>query len=251
VDEYLSDKEQAERLRQWWRENGWFLLGGVALGLLGLYGYNQYFAYQDRQSEGARQLYASVQEAADDSDATAAATVFAQLRSEYPDHVYTHQAALLVASAEVVTAPDGAAEKLRFTMEQSNDPDLAMVARLRLARVLAYREQYSQALALLNVPMPGQFAGRIAEIRGDIHAMLGETDAARTAYLEAMVTPGAELFDRGFVQMKLADLAGAVPEPTPGGAAAPTAEPTQSPATDPAEVPAEAAPAAAPPGEGA
>ena len=54
--------------------------------------------------------------------------------------------------------------------------------------------------------MPGQFAGRIAEIKGDIHVALGETDAARTAYLEAMVTPGAELLDRGFVQMKLADL---------------------------------------------
>ena len=49
MDEYLSDKEQVERLRQWWRENGWFLIGGVALGLLALYGYNQYFAYQDRQ----------------------------------------------------------------------------------------------------------------------------------------------------------------------------------------------------------
>lgn len=252
MDEYLSDKEQAERLRQWWRENGWFLLGGVALGLLGLYGYNQYFAYQDRQSEAARALYTSVKEATDDSDTAVVATALAQLRSEYPDHVYTHQAALLVASAEVVTAPDGAAEKLRFTMEQSSDPELAMVARLRLARVLAYREQYQEALALLNVPMPGQFAGRIAEIRGDIHAALGETDAARTAYLEAMVTPGAELFDRSFVQMKLADLPGAVPEPSPAGEAAPATEPVQSTSADPAEAPADAAPAAAaPPGEGA
>jgi predicted negative regulator of RcsB-dependent stress response len=176
--------------------------------------------------------------------------VFAQLRSDYPDHAYTHQAALLVASAEVVTAPDEAAEKLRFTMEQSSDPELAMVARLRLARVLAYREQYSEALALLNVPMPGQFAGRIAEIRGDIHAALGETDAARTAYLEAMVTPGAELLDRGFVQMKLTDLPSAAPEPAPAGEPSPAAEP-ESTSADPAEAPASAAPAAAaPPGEG-
>lgn len=250
MDEYLSDKEQVERLRQWWRENGWFLLGGVALGLLGLYGYNQYFAYQDRRSEGARDLYASVKEATDDSDTAVAATVFTQLRSEYPDHAYTHQAALLVASAEVVTAPDAAAEKLRFTMEQSGDAELAMVARLRLARVLAYREQYSEALALLNVPMPGQFAGRIAEIRGDIHVALGETDAARTAYLEAMVTPGAELLDRGFVQMKLADLPDAAPDLTPAGDTSPAAEP-EATSTDPAEAPADAAPAAAaPPGEG-
>jgi predicted negative regulator of RcsB-dependent stress response len=245
VDDYLSDKEQVERLRQWWRENGWFLIGGAALGLLGLYGYNQYFAYQDRQSEAAAAAYAAIQQESEGGDTAAAATRFAEMRSEFPDHAYTHQAALLLASAEVVTAPDAAADKLRFTMEQSGDRELAMVARLRLARVLAYREQYQEALALLEVPEPGQFAGRIAEIRGDIHAARGETDAARTAYLEAMVASGAELLDRSFLQMKLADLPAAAPPP--GAEAAPAALPDV--AVDPAEAPAEAS--AEPAGEGA
>jgi predicted negative regulator of RcsB-dependent stress response len=239
VDDYLSDKEQVERLRQWWRENGWFLIGGVALGLLGIYGYNQFFAYQDRQSEQAAALYASVKGESDDGDAEAAAARFAEMRSQFPDHAYTHQAALLLAGAEVVTAPDAAAEKLRFTMEQSDDPELAMVARLRLARVLAYREQHQEALALLKVPEAGQFAGRIAELRGDIHVALGETDAARTAYLEAMVAPGAELIDRGFLQMKLSDLPGTSPAPVADAAHAPAAPDA---ALEPAEAPAEAAP---------
>jgi predicted negative regulator of RcsB-dependent stress response len=215
VDEYLSDKEQVERLRQWWRENGWFLIGGAALGLLGLYGYNQYFAYKDRQSEDAAALYAVIQQEAEDGGADDAATQFAEMRREFPDHAYTHQAALLLAKEEIVSAPDAAAEKLRFTMEQSDDPELAMVARLRLARVLAYRDRHQEALALLDVPEPGQFAGRIAEIRGDIHAALGETDEARTDYLQAMVAPGAELLDRSFLQMKLSDLPGATPVPVP------------------------------------
>jgi predicted negative regulator of RcsB-dependent stress response len=243
VEDYLSDKEQMERLRQWWRENGWFLLGGVAIGLLALYGYRQYFAYQDRQAEAAGALYMSLKDATEDNDTAVAETVFAQLRSEYPDNVYTHQAALQLASAEIVAAPDSAVEKLRFTMEQSSDPELAMVARLRLARVLAYREQYAEALALLDVPNPGQFAGRIAEIKGDIHVARGEADAARSAYLEALVTPGAELLDRGFLQMKISDL------PSAASGAAATAVP--APAEN-AAAPAENAPAAsAPPGEGA
>jgi predicted negative regulator of RcsB-dependent stress response len=246
VDEYLSDKEQVERLRQWWRENGWFLIGGVALGLLGLYGYNQYFTYRDGRSEAAAAMYAAVQAATDDSNTAAAETVLGEMRAEYPDHAYTFQAAMLVASAEIVTAPDSATEKLRFAMEQSDDPDLALIARLRLARVLAYREQYTEALALLNVPEPGQFAGRIAEIRGDIHVARGETVAARSAYLEAMVTPGAELLDRSFLQMKLADLSGSssVPEPAPGGSSN-----ASDPAAEPA--PANASPADSAPGGGA
>jgi predicted negative regulator of RcsB-dependent stress response len=224
VDEYLSDKEQVERLRQWWRENGWFLIGGVALGLLGLYGYNQYFAYKDRQSEEAGALYAAIKQEAEGGDTAEAATRFGDMRREFPDHAYTHQAALLLAKEELVAAPDAAAEKLRFTMEQSNDPELAMVARLRLARVLSYRDRHQDALALLDVPDPGQFAGRIAEIRGDIHAALGNTDEARTNYLQAMVAPGAELLDRSFLQMKLSDLPGATPAPVPAAEVAPAPE---------------------------
>jgi predicted negative regulator of RcsB-dependent stress response len=220
VDEYLSDKEQLERLRQWWRENGWFLIGGVAIGLLAIYGYRQYFVYRDSQSEAAAALYAAVKQATDDSDTAAAETLYQELRADHPDHAYTYQAALLLARGELVSAPDNAAEKLRFAMEGSNDPDLAMVARLRLARVLAYREQYDEALAVLAVESPGEFGGRINEIRGDIHAARGDTNAARTAYLEALVASGAELLDRSFLQMRLADL----PAAAPAGAAAPPGE---------------------------
>jgi predicted negative regulator of RcsB-dependent stress response len=237
VDEYLSDKEQAERLRAWWGENGWFLIGGVAIGLLAIYGYRQYFAYQDRQGEAAGVLYAAVKEAVEGDDTDAAETRFGELKADYPDHVYTHQAALLLARAEVVAAPDAAAEKLRETMEQSDDPELAMIARLRLARLLAYREQYDEALKLLDVETPGQFAGRISEIEGDIHVARGETDAARTAYLAALVASGAELLDRSFLQMKLEDLPGASPAAAPPG--------------DVVEAPPDGAPVAATPDEGA
>ena len=76
-------------------------------------------------------------------------------------------------------------------MERSDDPDLAMVARLRLARARVSRPA-ARGAGAAERPEPGQFAGRIAEIKGDIHVALGETDAARTSYLEAMVAPGAE-----------------------------------------------------------
>ena len=45
MDENLTDNERVEQLKAWWRENGWFLIGGVALGALALFGWNQYTAY--------------------------------------------------------------------------------------------------------------------------------------------------------------------------------------------------------------
>jgi predicted negative regulator of RcsB-dependent stress response len=80
------------------------------------------------------------------------------------------------------------------------------VARLRLARVLIYRENYQEALQLLEVEDPGEFAARLNELKGDVHAAMGDVEAARSAYAQALTAPGAESVDRNFVQMKLNSL---------------------------------------------
>lgn len=207
MDEYLSEKEQLERLRQWWSENGWYLIGGVAIGALALFGWNQYTGYQERRSEEAAALYLNLQQAVAEDRAAEAEQLLERLRADYGGNAYTDQAGLMMARMHMTaTAPDRAAAELRYVMENSDDPDLALVARLRLARVLAYREQYQDALALLEVSNVGHFAGAYREVAGDIHYALGDYAAARAAYLQALSGPGADALDRNLVQMKLNQL---------------------------------------------
>ena len=222
MDENLTDNERVEQLKLWWRENGWFLIGGVALGALALFGWNQYTAYRDHRFEEAGTLYQSVKDA---KDPVAANTVLQKMRSDFPRSAYTAQAGLLVASLLVVSAPEHATEELTYVMEHTKDPELAMIARLRLARVLEYQKKYDDALRVLKVDKPGKFAGRLNEVRGDVEYERGNVEEARKAYLEAMVADGSELLDRNLLQMKLNDL--------PGGAAPSAGSPPPAPTSAP------------------
>jgi predicted negative regulator of RcsB-dependent stress response len=205
VDEYLSEKEQIEAIRRWWNENGWYLIGGVAIAVLGYVGYGQYQDYRDRRNEEAASLYTQLAESITD-DRGRSDEILAQLREEHPKSPYTHQGGLLIAREYLVSDAARAESELRRVMTESSDRGLAYIARMRLARVLSYRQSYDEALQVLEVDDPGEFAARLNELKGDVHAAMGDIEAARTAYTEALTAPGAESVDRNFVQMKLNSL---------------------------------------------
>lgn len=206
MDEYLSEKEQLERIREWWRENGWYLVAGAALGAVALFGFRQYQNYVEARAEAAAALYLDLQDVLEDDDRTAAEALLAELRDEHPDSPYTDQAGMLIAGYLLTTEPSRAADELRFVMERTEDRDLGRIARLRLARVLMYQDRHDEALRLLDVPDLGPFEAQYSEAEGDAHYALGNIDAARAAYEEALRAPGAEWVNRTFVEMKLDSL---------------------------------------------
>jgi len=225
VDEYLSEKEQIERIKQWWRENGWFLIGGALLASLGYFGFNQYQAYKHRVAEGAAAIYQQLVEVVGDDNRTQADQLLAQLEADYASSAYTDQAHLLIAQDYLIRDTDRSIAELTKVVEQSRDEGMVRIARLRLARVLAYDEQFDLALATLNVPDPGQFESRYAEVRGDIHAAAGNVEAAIGAYTDALLGAGSGTVDPEFVELKLGELrqlsVSSVVTPVSGDSAAP------------------------------
>jgi predicted negative regulator of RcsB-dependent stress response len=203
----LSEKEQLERIREWWRENGWYVVGGIGLGFALLFGWNQWNAYQEGQRAEASSLYQSFLGAAERDNVGAAEELLEALRARHADSPYVDNAGLMMGRLHFrLSDPERAAASLREVMQGSRDREMSLIARLRLARILAHQGQYSEALTLARVSEPGQLAARFSELRGDVHAALGEFDAARGAWLQALVEPGAELLDRTLLQLKLNDL---------------------------------------------
>jgi predicted negative regulator of RcsB-dependent stress response len=103
-----------------------------------------------------------------------------------------------------------AIEALRYTLDATADEQLAMIARMRLARLLVSADRYDEAFTLLDGVDPGSFAARFSEIRGDIYYARGDTENARSAYLQALNGEQSDLVDRNLIQMKLDDLAAPV-----------------------------------------
>lgn len=206
MDEYLSEKEQIEQIRQWWSDYGWYVLGGAALALLGLFGWQRYQDSVAATAEAAATLYVQLEAAVQDDDLREAESALAALRAEHNDSPYTDNAALLLARMMLASEPDQAIDELRTVMEAASSPETAMIARLRLARVLAWRERYAEALELLAVDDPGPFAARLSEIRGDVLLASGDGNEALSAYTAALVSAGSDTIDRNFLQMKIASL---------------------------------------------
>lgn len=224
MDDQLTDQQQAERVRNWLSENGWYLLGGLALGLAGLFGWRQWEASQLSQAEQAAALYAEMLAAVRVDRSARAEELAGQILADFGSSPYADQARLAMARVKLERSqPEESAKLLRETMERTASPELAHIARLRLARVLLQQEKYDEALKLLKVPGKSAFAPRYHELRGDTYFAMGRLDEARVEY-EAAIS-GAEdgFIDQGFVQAKLDEVAAAAPAGAAAGAQSPAA----------------------------
>ena len=134
VDEYLDEREQAEQLRQWFKENWLWLVTGVALGLGGLYGWRGWNDYLDGKSQDAGQRFGAMLQALERSDRPAGEQIAAEILAKYGSTPYADQTELVLARLDVEAREyDKAATRLGKVMEESGDPELALVSRIRLA----------------------------------------------------------------------------------------------------------------------
>src|SRR5690606_34413966 len=138
----LEEQEKIDSLKAWWDRFGNTILTAiiiVMLGILAWYGWNWYQSSQVKQALG---YYEIVQTSAQSSDADGQARLnqaSAELKKSYEDTAYAARGALLAADFHIRAQDyDKAAEELKWVADRGNDfPELAPVARLRLASVYA------------------------------------------------------------------------------------------------------------------
>src|SRR3954463_1345158 len=101
-------------------------------------------------------------------------------------------------------------------MDRTRDEQLALVARLRLARVQIAQNKPDEALATLNTP-PGAFEARFHEVRGDVYFAKNDKAGALKEYLAALASSDSRSVDTQALHLKINDLK--VDAPAPAAAA--------------------------------
>ena len=229
----LSEKEQIDLIREWWKENGTFVIAGIMLGVGGIVGFNTWKSGQLETRESASSQYEELTVEVSDNRIEPAEEIADTILSEYGDTIYADQTRLALARLYMDAGRDqDAAEQLQALIDAGNSEEIRKVARLRLAKINLYQGEPEAVLALLEGYEDSGFAARYSEAIGDAHVALGNYAEAEAAYLAAINAPDAQqLLDQALLQMKIVDL----PETSADAPAMPEAAAPEAAADDAAD----------------
>lgn len=208
MDEYLSEKEQIDAMRSWWKENGTFVIVGLLVGVGAVVGITQWRSAQVAEQEAASVLFEALADEVAENRLEPAAEVADDIYAQYPVSIYADQARLAMARLYMDQGRDqDAAETLQALVDGGSDPQMRMVGRLRLAKVLLYQDKAEEVVALVQDHTETGMGPRFNEVLGDAHFDLGQYAEAEAAYLAALGAPMAsQLVDGNLLRMKINDL---------------------------------------------
>ncbi|CAN7194241.1 tetratricopeptide repeat protein [Pseudoduganella sp. LjRoot289] len=207
----LEEQEQLANFKAWWAKYGnltsWVLIAGLAA----YSGWNGWNYYQRDQAGSASALYDEVQNAVAAKDTAKLQRATADMESKFARTAYAPMTALVAAkSAFEANDLKTAKAQLQWAIEHGNE-EYQAIARVRLAGVLLDEKAYDEALKVLAAVTAPQFAGAVADRKGDVLAAQNKLAEARTAYLAALSATDKKNPGRQLIQLKLEAIGGSVP----------------------------------------
>lgn len=213
---HLSEEEQLEVLKRWWKDYGRTVIIAVLVAVVGYFGYTTWQDQKRQKAEKASEVYEQLLKLANaepgkvltDSDKATIAHLAGELKDSNSKSLYAHSAAFFLAKLAVEDNKlDVAVNELKWVLSAKPEAATEQLARLRLARVLTAQKVYADALAQLSPEPAAAFTSEYAEARGDILKLQGDLDAARTAFEKALAATDPQQQERYMLlQMKVDDL---------------------------------------------
>lgn len=213
---HLSEEEQLEVLKRWWKDYGKTVVIAVLVVVVGYFGFTTWQDQKRQKAENASATYEQLLKlvnvepgkAISDADKATVIHLAGQLKDANSKSMYAHSAAFFLAKLAVEDNKlDDAVSELKWVLSAKPDAATGQLARLRLARVLTAQKAYDEALAQLSPEPAAAFVADYAEARGDILKLQGDLDAARTSFEKALNSIDPQQQERYMLlQMKVDDL---------------------------------------------
>jgi predicted negative regulator of RcsB-dependent stress response len=207
VNDLRTDDEQVEQIKRWVKENGASVATGILIGLTVLFGGKAWTEYKARQTEQASNIYTQLTAALASGNQDAAIAAESAITGDHASSPYAVLAQLQMARQKLDAGEaDAARAHLQWALDHAKMPQLAHIARLRLARLALGEGDLDQVQALISVTEQGSFAGAYEEILADLYAKQGDKTAAIAAYDKALSSIPPRSPSRGLVTIKRDEL---------------------------------------------
>lgn len=203
-----DDYEQGERVQQWLRQNGLSIAIGIVIGLVAIFGWQQWRNHQATRELEASNLYQQLQTALAAGKDAQVDELTGRLQNDYAKSAYAVFAASDRAQRQVeANQLDKALASLQWARGHVGDNPLKPLIELRMAKVQLAAGKAGDALSTLDAGAAKGYEALRQELRGDALVKLGRADEARKAYQAALAAMGEDAPQRAALQLKLDDLA--------------------------------------------
>lgn len=204
---YMTEEEQLQAIKSWWKKNNGIILTIVTIMLLIVAGYRYWNWYSEGQKVQASVAYEHLMVALSNKDNKVVRAYANQIIENHNHTVYSDIAHLTLAKLWIAKDKlDEANMEFKIVADESKMPALKQVAKLRLSRVLAMKKDYNAALNVLSVVDDNAYGLIINELKGDIYAKSGEYKKAISYYKLAMNEAKSHNMGNLFLEMKTNEL---------------------------------------------
>lgn len=205
---YMTEEEQLEAIKQWWKKYSNLITIGLSVILLLIAGSRYWTWHQNKVIAQASVAYENMMIAYANKNNESSQAYANQLMNEFGKTSYADAARMLVAKQ---LAEGNQFVKARTYLEQVADkgrmPAFQQIARSRLARLFIVDKQYKKALQELEKVNDTVYLPMVNELKGDIYAAMGEPAKALTYYTDAMNEAKHQNIGNVFLEMKTNELA--------------------------------------------
>ncbi len=193
-DILLTQEEQAERIKEWWKRNGSSVVTGCVLGVAMVIGINYWRESRNAASEEASEIYTSLTAAQNAGAYPDILSLVATLKGEYSSTPYASKGALIEAREYVEQGKlEDAVVSLHWAMENTEESGVENAARLRLARIMIEQGQLDSAAAMLDIEDYQGFDSQYYELLGDLALVRGDHEGAALNYTWALDNIGEDV----------------------------------------------------------